>query len=566
MPAALLLALALLPSTAVGNGFLNRDTRKLGGHHFAKSEDLKKAMESMLGCGNDDHGVFDKASIKSALMPIWRSIPKNAQERVEWRLVRYMTHRYFMQQSAWMVRGFEPSRKLNNSDAGHADILSKQAPALVDMMLGDHHAENGYSLEDAVSLVATLQQLVFNSESALLERIYLNHAMTHESLVDGAKLRQIFEDYVILWMMESDEDVVGMVMENRTLLHEVFPHWGKILGLLDGEVKKMSYDRQRAPTISNAKSALTGKFSFDAAHTAVAGITRNFASFWETECQNIKSALVNLDKQNTGRVKLKEFYGANLDGQWHFGESEDYLRELGALDESSRWRGKEVIIPNYMQAASNCIISTSHYLVCCVNECEDILGEIEEAVGAPFAEPAEVLGLVGSMTSYEDVAPKLQGALTKQLSGISEASGGKIPLHGRLFAQWLHYAFPRECPFPHKAGTAVALTPNEFGDKSLATKQDMKEHASKPMQNGEIEDEEPVEDLDQQRWMSQWSEEEELVADYAAQLRSAWGGRSVAIVVAVLLLAGLAAGGAINLSSPKASLGWSSIDQKSHLV
>merc|ERR550537_1532339 len=28
-----------------------------------------------------------------------------------------------------------------------------------------------------------------------------------------------------------------------------------------------------------------------------------------------------------------------------------------------------------------------------------------------------------------------------------------IPLHGRLLAQWLHYAFPRECPYPHMPGT-----------------------------------------------------------------------------------------------------------------
>jgi len=28
-----------------------------------------------------------------------------------------------------------------------------------------------------------------------------------------------------------------------------------------------------------------------------------------------------------------------------------------------------------------------------------------------------------------------------------------VPLHGRLFAQWLHHAYPRECPYPHVAGT-----------------------------------------------------------------------------------------------------------------
>merc|ERR1740123_195247 len=116
----------------------------------------------------------------------------------------------------------------------------------------------------------------------------------------------------------------------------------------------------------------------------------------------IKSSLVALDKTGTGRVSLSDFYGANADGEWRFGESESYLRELGALDESSAWRGKQVIIPNYLQGTSNCIVSTQNYLVCCINECEEILGEIEAAVGAPVAQPDNILELIQNTTNYDD--------------------------------------------------------------------------------------------------------------------------------------------------------------------
>merc|ERR1719230_652875 len=109
----------------------------------------------------------------------------------------------------------------------------------------------------------------------------------------------------------------------------------------------------------------------------------------------------------TGRVSLSDFYGANADGEWRFGESEAYLRELGALDESSAWRGKQVIIPNYLQGASNCIVATPHYLVCCVNECESVLNGVEDAVGAPIAEPDDILHRVGNMTSFDDETPKV---------------------------------------------------------------------------------------------------------------------------------------------------------------
>merc|ERR1719282_1323207 len=110
------------------------------------------------------------------------------------------------------------------------------------------------------------------------------------------------------------------------------------------------------------------------------------------------STLVEMDTHNTGRVPLSKFYASNAE-EWRFGESEAYLRELGALDETSSWIGKQVIIANYIQAASNCIVSAPHYLVCCTNYCEQHLAEIESAVGAPTAEPHVILSIVGNMTA-----------------------------------------------------------------------------------------------------------------------------------------------------------------------
>merc|ERR550525_2060884 len=79
-----------------------------------------------------------------------------------------------------------------------------------------------------------------------------------------------------------------------------------------------------------------------------------------------------------------------------------------------------------------------------------------------------ILALVGNMTSQTTLEgedpPQLKGSLTKQLNQIASTHGGKVPLHGRLFAQWLHYAFPRECPFPHKSDTTTLVAPREFGE------------------------------------------------------------------------------------------------------
>ncbi len=59
---------------------------------------------------------------------------------------------------------------------------------------------------------------------------------------------------------------------------------------------------------------------------------------------------------------------------------------------------------------------------------------------------------IGSPCSPSDDPPMLKGALADQLQKVAESHGGRVPLHGRLFAQWMHYAFLREYPFHHKAG------------------------------------------------------------------------------------------------------------------
>merc|ERR1719235_2691808 len=87
--------------------------------------------------------------------------------------------------------------------------------------------------------------------------------------------------------------------------------------------------------------------------------------------------------------------------------------------------------------------------------------------------------MTSQMTLDDDETPHLSASLRRQLEEIASAHGGKVPIHGRLFAQWLHYAFPRECPFPHKTGAVSASTPSEYGEDHIATKEDMVQYAQK---------------------------------------------------------------------------------------
>jgi len=283
----------------------------------------------------------------------------------------------------------------------------------------------------------------------------------------------------------------------------------------------------------------------------IGSVTMSFGNFWTTECQRVKSLLVDMDTSDTGRVSLSDFYGAAMNGEWRFSESKDYLRQLGALDESSAWQGPKIIITNYIQAASNCIVSTEHYRVCCANECESILDEVEIAIGAPLATPAAILDVLKRQSTGETLV-KLTPALQGQLGDIAKAGpGGLVALHGRLFAQWLHYAFPHECPFPHKMGETVTLSPLEYGDDHLATEAEMElaTTLTTPAPDSNMPDDD---------WMSQWSHEEELLSD-ATHLHAPWESRISGKMVFLMLVAlGL-------LGAYKATSGFQGVGSRQHL-
>merc|ERR1719336_1924932 len=257
----------------------------------------------------------------------------------------------------------------------------------------------------------------------------------------------------------------------------------------------------------------TLKFLEDLQHEVVG---ERFGRFQNQECLDLKKILVTLEESDGfGRVRLADFYGSALNaGQWQFSESVEYLRQLGALDESDT-SNLRVIIPNYLNAPSNCIASSAYYGVCCIDECEEILGQVEREVQGPTAHPTQMASIIANLPSASVAAGrKLSATLMQRLTEIGDHHGNRIPIHGRLFAQWMHLAYPRECPFPHVSGTIQPKTAKEMraaGQNHKAQKEEMRQYVESGRQNRNRGEE----GCDNELCSAMWSTEEELVDGHA---------------------------------------------------
>jgi len=95
--------------------------------------------------------------------------------------------------------------------------------------------------------------------------------------------------------------------------------------------------------------------------------------------------------------------------------------------------------------------------------------------------------------------------LMQRLTEIAARYDGQVPLHGRLFAQWMHHAYPRECPYPHISGTTQPQTVKEYKAQSKLAPTLTKDALKEAVETAKPETEDAGSDE-----CTMWSEHEEL--------------------------------------------------------
>jgi hypothetical protein len=182
----------------------------------------------------------------------------------------------------------------------------------------------------------------------------------------------------------------------------------------------------------------------------------------------LKDQLVEMSIPGTGRAPLHSFYTAEKRGIWNLKEPVELLRLNGLLDETVPGNPL-VLIPNYVLSHTNCLNAEGMFGVCCIDECQSLLGKLEEQVGAPEATVDRLADLLARLPSATVSAPRqLPEMLRSRLKEAAAAHGGTVLLHSRLFSQVLHLAYPNECPFPHEANTTVRMTDDTWGKTYIA--------------------------------------------------------------------------------------------------
>merc|ERR1719375_341150 len=447
-----------------------------------------------------DHGELN--AIERILAPMYSTLPKNAQGKLDHATVCYALHRYFVQQHGWFIKGMGPDGSGWNSSSSMAP-MREGAPAHVQRLLEHHLGSRGLDRRELAALASVVHNVVSQQYLGRPEYAY----RLAGAPIDGRATYEQFTTAITMWMTmliigpDLPQVTSQQIIAASRKMGQYFPYWDDLLFWVEDVRQSVAYTQR-----GRQNPFVDGALPLEAMGPVVSEVPKQFGRWHDSLCMGMKATLVGLG--SSGRVGLAEFFGGENPGQdWQFMESIDYLRQLGALDESDP-RRLRVIVPNYLIGPNNCLEASPMHTYCCKDECGELMSEVERGVAAPAGAPEAIARIVSQLSSDTVDAPRhLSVELTGKLEAVARPHGGRIPLHGRLFAQWIHHAFPNECPHPHVSGTTAPKTTVQFqksGGIVMVSEEERTHHiaAQGPLSKlaaGEAED-------------LTWSDEEELLS------------------------------------------------------
>lgn len=396
-------------------------------------------------------------SLEEELKPIYATLPReqrpDATHGVEGGLgyaaARYLLHQHFLRRHAWYVRGLNPAGDGRRPPDDKEALRSRVAGHLLEVM--ENNAKHGLDLKMLAVFVATLEHLIHGDQRERLKQAWLVHGLKPEATTTSEGLAQVLEVFMAHYVYVSQKVDSGYALtlpkavEEVKTISRIYGGWPQIQSFIQEQVRK--------------HEQLHDALTFDVAATAADAVLLLFQEVSGSMCHDMENTFQSLERGQHGRVKLQELRSA--DGGDLFRESVEYLRQLGAL-EGEEFHMFHVLTPNYMLGPSNCDGTTSFYDLCCPNACEVHKGHLERAM---MADPGDHVSLI--TRAVGERLGHISSEMLRWLEQLAKEHDGRVLIHGRAFAEWLHNIFPRECPKPRVAdfkGMAGDIVPDANAD------------------------------------------------------------------------------------------------------
>lgn len=392
-------------------------------------------------------------AVEEIVRSTFEAFAKNPAGKVPPQAIHSIVRSYFMEEHGWLLTGFEFS-SARSIKLQEASILKDKAPAFVEALNAVEKLDHGLSLSDVCSIVAAIEQLILNESVDLLKGAYTLNKLSVLDQLNEVSLDDVLTSYLVIFREGSDQRNFTDFRKHQVYKRHAQKHtedWDNLV----------TFERE-----SVANAAHSGQFySFEEASQIVRDLAMKYGDWQNSECGEIKDKLIELASDGSGRVPFQKFHDEPPHPHYRFTETLDYLRNISAVDDSQDG-SPQIFLANYVSSQSNCIASSQYYSVCCLSECELLVNELEEKTQSSEVPLQQFLEAIAAISTSTVKAPRvLSEELVKKAHSIVANHWGLIPFHSGEFRQWLHHAFPNECPVPTRFESAAEDSEHEAADR-----------------------------------------------------------------------------------------------------
>eukprot|EP00933_Yihiella_yeosuensis_P039145 TRINITY_DN330_c0_g1_i1.p1 TRINITY_DN330_c0_g1~~TRINITY_DN330_c0_g1_i1.p1 ORF type:complete len:678 (-),score=156.03 TRINITY_DN330_c0_g1_i1:212-2245(-) len=426
------------------------------------SERLQRAlMTEITSALAGKHSGFSETRLKEVqeeLRHTFSSLPEAAEDNALFSsrglglsAARFLLHQHFLRRRHWYVRGLNPAGDSHPDQQTVAEALRSRVAGRLLKVLTEQVGKRGLNLHELSVFVATFEHLIEGDSQQRLKNAWALLNLTADEKISAVDATQTLVLFMAHYVYGTNLPLTSLNLTRDVVMHEVrqldklFKPWNETKASVAKAVAKTAGTRE-GKVVSFA----------DSLHS-IEQVLGDFSQTSARTCIEMRDRLMSVKGASLGRVSVAEVRKEMFVSTFH--ESNEYLREIGALDETNP-ADPLLILPNYLYGPSNCDGATSFYDLCCPNLCEAHMEQLEmrlERFGKRDAVTiADVLeDLLRRRDSGADGkdlvdAEKIKADLRMQLMEIQKATNGTIRIHGRQFAELMYSLFPLDCTRPRK--------------------------------------------------------------------------------------------------------------------
>merc|ERR550532_2502928 len=171
--------------------------------------------------------------LRKDIRPMYTSLPKNSEGKLNHQVVRYALHRFFVRRHGWFIRGLEPNNDTwhgaADPDLHNSSAMKEWVPSYLQDILEKRLGQDGTDLNQLSALAAALEDLIRKEAKGRLEGTYNMYGHPTDRLLTREEVDELLLTYYVAFLNWGDFNATSrkQAVQGTSDIISDYPGWSQ---------------------------------------------------------------------------------------------------------------------------------------------------------------------------------------------------------------------------------------------------------------------------------------------------------------------------------------------------